>query len=156
MASAEPEFVTSEMSASFTNLRAAQNEFYGNLSGPYTAPSGITNGFQELSKEELKEIGADAVVDEGLVNQAHVEYLYESIWYPGGPTPYYIPLANESYISLTASSMVALSRGNVTLRGNSMSAAPVINPNVNIIPAPTTGSSPILACFDTDGRLLVL
>lgn len=130
MARAQPESVTSEMSASFENLRAAQNEYYEKLSGPYTAPSGITNGFQELSREELQEIGAGAVIDEGLINQAHIEYLYESIWYPGGPTHYYTPLANESYISLTASSLVALSRGNVTLRGNSMSAAPIINPNV--------------------------
>lgn len=130
MARAQPESVTSEMSASFENLRAAQDEYYNNLTGPYTAPSGITNGFQKLSKDELERIGAGAVVDDGLMNQAHIEYLYESIWYPGGPTPYYIPLANESYISLTASSLVALSRGNVTLRGSSMSAAPVINPNV--------------------------
>jgi choline dehydrogenase len=135
MARADPEAVTSEMSASFANLRAAQDEYYENLSGPYTAPSGITNGFQELSDEELEEIGAGDVVSAGLVNQAHVEYLYESIWYPGGPTPYYTPLANESYISLTASSMVALSRGNITLRSASMAAAPIINPNYYEAPA---------------------
>jgi len=134
MAKAQPEFSTSDMSASFMNLRAAQNEFYANLSGTYTAPSGITNGFQQLSDDELRNIGAGDVVDAGLVDQAHVEYLYESIWYPGGPTPYYTPKANESYISLTASSMVALSRGNVTLRSASMASAPVINPNVCYYP----------------------
>lgn len=132
MARARPESVTSQMSASYENLRAAQDEYYEDLTGPYTAPSGITNGFQKLSKDELEKIGAGAVVDEGLVDQAHIEYLYESIWYPGGPTPYYVPSANESYLSLTASSMVALSRGNVTLRGNSMSSKPVVNPNVSL------------------------
>ncbi|EGY15125.1 alcohol dehydrogenase [Verticillium dahliae VdLs.17] len=105
------------------------SEFYTNGTGVYTAPSGITNGFQRLPEEELRDIGAGAVVDAGLSDQSHIEYLFESIFYPGGPTPFYTPLANESYISLTASSMVALSRGNITLRGTSMSAAPNINPN---------------------------
>lgn len=107
-------------------------EFYSNGTGVYTAPSGITNGFQRLSEQELIDIGAEAVVEAGLVDQSHIEYLFESIWYPGGPTPYYTPLTNESYISLTASSMVAMSRGNVTLRGNSMYQAPLINPAVRI------------------------
>jgi choline dehydrogenase len=129
MAVTEPQFSTTQMLADFDNLRAAQEEFYNNLTGPYTAPSGITNGFQQLSEEELREIGAGAVVDAGLMGQAHVEYLYESMFYPGGPTPYYIPKSNESYISLTASSLVALSRGNVTIRSSSMDSSPVINPN---------------------------
>ncbi|MBE3041912.1 hypothetical protein IMZ48_04885 [Candidatus Bathyarchaeota archaeon] len=136
MARTEPEFSTSGMSANFTSLRESQDEFYANSSGQYTAPSGITNGFQALSEEELHNIGAGDVVKEGLVNQAHIEYLYESIWYPGGPTPYYTPMANESYISLTASSLVALSRGNVTLRSSMMSAPPIINPNVRAFPCP--------------------
>ena len=134
MARAQPEAVTSEMSASYANLRAAQEEYYSNLTGPYTAPSGITNGFQKLSEEELERIGAGEIVSRGLVDQAHIEYLYESIWYPGGPTPYYTPRADESYLSLTASSMVALSRGNITLRGSGMSVAPVVNPNVSGLP----------------------
>ena len=70
------------------------------------------------------------MVEANLGDQSHIEYLFETIFYPGGPTPYYTPLSNESYLSVTASSMVQMSRGNVTLRGNSMSAAPVINPNV--------------------------
>lgn len=125
MAKTEPKFATSEMSASFASLREAQKQ--------YMALSGITNGFQRLSEEELEKIGVGDVVCEGLVNQAHIEYLYESIWYPGGPMPYYVPMANKSYLSLTASSLVALSRGNVTLRGSTTSAAPIINPNVRNI-----------------------
>lgn len=129
MARANPNASTTEMSSTPDNLQAAQADFYNNLTGPYTAPSGITNGFQELSNEELQAIGAQAVIDAGLVNQSHIEYLFESIWYPWIPTPYYVPKSNESYISVTASSMVQLSRGNVSLRTNSMSDFPLINPN---------------------------
>src|SRR5436190_1243884 len=106
MATVAPEFSTSQVSASVSNLMAAQAAFYNNLTGPYTAPSGITNGFQKLSDAELDSIGAHEIIAQGLTNRSHIEYLYESIFYPGGPTPYYIPKANESYVSLTASSLV--------------------------------------------------
>ncbi|KAL2756648.1 hypothetical protein ACRALDRAFT_1048925 [Sodiomyces alcalophilus JCM 7366] len=129
MAKVDERDSTTQYLVQFDLLTDAQEEFYSNGTGVYTAPSGITNGFQKLSEKELKDIGAGAVVENGLSNQSHIEYLYESIWYPGGPTPYYTPLPNESYISLTASSMVALSRGNVTIKGSSMAQAPVINPN---------------------------
>ncbi|EKJ68364.1 hypothetical protein FPSE_11372 [Fusarium pseudograminearum CS3096] len=123
------QFSSSQLSSDFTLLEAAQEEFYNNGTGPYTAPSGITNGFQRLSEQELFDIGAGSVVEAGLGDQSHIEYLFESTWYPSGPTPYYKPLSNESYISLTASSMVALSRGNISLKGTSMMMAPEINPN---------------------------
>ncbi|KAF6800964.1 Pyranose dehydrogenase 1-like protein 2 [Colletotrichum sojae] len=129
MATSTPEFSTTDMAATYESLRAAQDEFRTNLTGEYTAPSGITNAFQKLSEEELNEIGAGEIVTSGLANQSHIEYLFESVFYPGGPTPFYTPKGNETYISLTASSMVALSRGNVTLRSNSMAEFPVINPN---------------------------
>ncbi|OLN86760.1 Pyranose dehydrogenase 1-like protein 2 [Colletotrichum chlorophyti] len=129
MATSTPEFSTSDMAATYTALREAQNEFYTNLTGQYTAPSGITNAFQKLSEEELNAIGAGDIITAGLANQSHIEYLFESVFYPSGPTPFYTPRANETYISLTASSMVALSRGNVTLRSNSMAEFPNINPN---------------------------
>ncbi|RGP74494.1 gmc oxidoreductase [Fusarium longipes] len=141
----EIQFSSSQLSSDFALLEAAQEvsishalgthsltmaqEFYGNGTGPYTAPTGITNGFQRLSEEELFEIGAGEVVEAGLGDQSHIEYLFESTWYPSGPTPYYKQLPNESYISLTASSMVALSRGNISLKGTSMMVAPNINPN---------------------------
>ncbi|KAF5858199.1 hypothetical protein ETB97_004701 [Aspergillus alliaceus] len=129
MAVVQPHGSTSQMTSTFAMLSEAQTQFYSNLSGPYTAPSGITNGFQKLTENELQSIGAGEVIAEGLQNQSHVEYLYESIFYPGGPTPFYAPKENESYISLTASSLVALSRGNISLRSNSMSEPPSINPN---------------------------
>ncbi|OAL55282.1 glucose-methanol-choline oxidoreductase-like protein [Pyrenochaeta sp. DS3sAY3a] len=120
---------TTDMSRSPESLRAAQTLFYTNLTGPYTAPSGITNGFQKLTEAQLREIGAQAVIDAGLANQTHIEYLFESVWYPWIPTPFWAPLPNESYISVTASSMVQLSRGTITLRSASMSDSPLINSN---------------------------
>jgi choline dehydrogenase len=135
MARVEDQYSTSQYAYQFDLLAEAQEEFYTNGTGVYTAPSGITNGFQRLSEQELIEIGAGAVVEAGLVDQSHVEYLFESIWYPGGPTPYYTPQTNESYISLTTSSMVAMSRGNVTLKGDSMYQAPNINPAYYTHPA---------------------
>lgn len=120
---------TTDMSRSPESLRAAQTLFYTNLTGPYTAPSGITNGFQKLTEAQLREIGAQAVIDAGLANQTHIEYLFESVWYPWIPTPFWAPLPNESYISVTASSMVQLSRGTVSLRSASMSDSPLINSN---------------------------
>lgn len=129
MARVNPNASTTSMSSTPDNLQAAQAEFYNNLTGPYTAPSGITNGFKKLSVEELESIGAGAVIEAGLANQSHIEFLFETVWYPWIPTPYYTPLPNESYISITASSMVQLSRGNITLRTSSMSDSPLINPN---------------------------
>lgn len=129
MARAQANASTTQMSSSPDNLQIAQANFYNNLTGPYTAPSGITNGFQKLSEQELRDIGAQAVIDAKLSNQSHIEYLFESVWYPWIPTPYHAPQSNESYISVTASSMVQLSRGNITLRTGSMSDQPFINPN---------------------------
>ncbi|KAJ4345516.1 uncharacterized protein N0V89_011649 [Didymosphaeria variabile] len=129
MARANPNSSTTSMSSTPDNLQAAQAEFFDNLTGPYTAPSGVTNGFKKLSVEELQSIGAGAVIEAGLANQSHIEFLFETVWYPWIPTPYYVALPNESYISITASSMVQLSRGNITLRSSSMSDAPLINPN---------------------------
>lgn len=138
MAKAQASASTTDMSSNIANLEAAQTEYYTNRTGRYTAPSGITNGFQELSNAELESIGAGAVVDANITNQAHIEYLYESIFYPGGPTPFYIEKGNESYISITASNLAALSRGSVTLQSSSLAAAPVIDPNVS---RPTYGSN---------------
>ncbi|KAJ4318577.1 hypothetical protein N0V94_004355 [Neodidymelliopsis sp. IMI 364377] len=129
MARAEPYASTSEMSSSPKNLREAQTLFYTNLTGPYTAPSGITNGFQKLTEQQLRDINASAIIDAGLANQTHIEYLFESVWYPWIPTPFWAPLPNESYISVTASSMVQLSRGTVTLRTASMSDKPLVDSN---------------------------
>lgn len=129
MARAEPSASTTEMSSSPEALREAQTLYYTNLTGPYTAPSGITNGFQKLTEQQLRDLGAEAVIDAGLANQTHIEYLFESVWYPWIPTPFWAPRPEDSYISITASSMVQLSRGTVTLRTASMSDKPLIDSN---------------------------
>jgi choline dehydrogenase len=129
MARAEPSASTTEMSSSPEALREAQTLYYTNLTGPYTAPSGITNGFQKLTKQQLRDLGAEAVIDAGLANQTHIEYLFESVWYPWIPTPFWAPRPEDSYISITASSMVQLSRGTVTLRTASMSDKPLVDSN---------------------------
>jgi choline dehydrogenase-like flavoprotein len=129
MARAQDNASTTDMSRTPQNLREAQTQYYTNLTGQYTAPSGVTNGFQRLSEQQLRDIGAEAIIDAGLANQAHIEYLFETVWYPWLPTPFWAPLPNESYISVTASSMVQLSRGEVTLRTASMSDQPLINSN---------------------------
>lgn len=129
MARAVDSVSTTDMSRTPANLYEAQTLFYTNLTGPYTAPSGVTNGFQKFTEQQLQELGAQAVIDAGLANQTHIEYLFESVWYPWIPTPYWAPRSNESYISITASSMVQLSRGEITLRSASMSDPPLINSN---------------------------
>ncbi|KAJ0117444.1 choline dehydrogenase [Diaporthe amygdali] len=129
MATARPESSTTEMAATVQNLQNAQAQYFQNLSGPYTAPSGITNGFLKFSEDELEALNLTEIITRNLASQNHIEFLYESVWYPWIPTPFYAPRDNESYISLTASSMVQLSRGNVSLRSSSMSDPPVINPN---------------------------
>ncbi|KAK5011124.1 hypothetical protein LTR28_005519, partial [Elasticomyces elasticus] len=129
MAISTPEASTNQWIFNITKLAASQAEFYANASGHYTAPSGITNAFQMLSVEHLQSMGASAVIDAGLTNRSTVEFLFESIFYPEGPTPSYMWSLNQSYISVTASSMVALSQGNITIQSNSMADAPLINPN---------------------------
>jgi hypothetical protein len=151
MATVQLQDSTSQMISVASALRDAQTQFYSNLSGQYTAPSGITNGFQKLSEDQLRSIGADEVIAQGLQNQSHIEYLYESIFYPGSPTPFYTPKSNESYISLTASSLVALSRGNITLKSNSMSDPPNINPNVCISPS----RFPLIQLIASDSTIVI-
>ncbi|UQC88727.1 uncharacterized protein CLUP02_14252 [Colletotrichum lupini] len=129
-----PEASTHYLMFNTTNVQASQDEYYSTGKGVYTAPGGITNGFQELSSEQLKSIGAGAVIEAGLTNRSTVEFLFESFFYPNSPGPTYEPSADGSYISITVSSMVALSKGNVTIQSSGMSDAPIINPNASLSP----------------------
>ena len=128
------------MYANSSTQEAAREEYFESLSGRWTAPSGITNGFQHMTEEKLRSIGAGAIVEAGLVNQSHMESLYESAFYPGGPSffssdnptdsrVYYRPESGASYFSLTAQTLVALSRGSVTLKSTSVYDDPNIDPN---------------------------
>ncbi|KAK4950065.1 hypothetical protein LTR28_007102 [Elasticomyces elasticus] len=122
MATSTSEASTNQWIFNITKLAASRAEFYANASDRYTAPSGITNAFQMLSVEHLQSMGASAVIDVSLTNRSTVEFLFESIFYPEGPTPSYMWSLNESYISVTASSMVALSKGNITIQSNTTNA----------------------------------
>ncbi|PNP82866.1 hypothetical protein FNYG_03743 [Fusarium nygamai] len=125
-----PEASTDQLMFNSTAVEASQEEYYTTGKGVYTAPGGITNGFQELSREQLQKIGAEAVIDAGLINRSTVEFLFESFFYPNSPGPTYEPSSDQSYISISVSSMVALSKGNITIQSSGMSDAP-INPNVS-------------------------
>ncbi|KAJ2996152.1 hypothetical protein NUW58_g1066 [Xylaria curta] len=129
MVQCDPEASTHRETYDLDTIKATQSEYFTRGTGPYTAPTGITNAYQQLSIEKLEALGASAVIEAGHVNQSHMEFLYESIFYPNGPTPTYIPSSSSSYFSLTASNMVPLSRGSVSIRSNSMSDSPIIDPN---------------------------
>ncbi|KAF4958971.1 hypothetical protein FSARC_10874 [Fusarium sarcochroum] len=130
-----PEASTHQLMFNSTAVEASQEEFYSTDRGIWTAPGGITNGFQELSHQQLENIGAGAVIEAGLTNRSTVEFLFESAFYPNSYGLTYEPSVEGSYISISVSSLVALSKGNVTIQSSGMSDDPVINPNYYTHPA---------------------
>lgn len=116
-------------------LNHEQRSFYAGgaarWNSKYSATGGTTNAFQQMSNAELQRIGAEAILRANLTNQAHNEFLYESIWYPPSFTKYGQPRPNASYISVTVSNMVALSRGTVKIGSNQPFSDPVIDNNVS-------------------------
>lgn len=114
-----------------------QAQFYDNFTArwhsPWSSPSGITNGFKTYTEDELRARGAGVLIERNFTNQVHMEFLYESIAYPGGKTNYFFGRRNASYISVTASNLVAQSRGNVTIGSPSALDYPVISPNVSVV-----------------------
>lgn len=133
----KPEASTSDIAADVAVLQKEQREYFfegftERWHSRWSAPSGITNCFQEMPANELKDNGLQEILDMNLTAQAHTEYLYESIAYPGGSSRFFTPLSNESYISMTASNLVAQSRGNITIGSGSMLDYPSINPNVSV------------------------
>ncbi|TVY76625.1 Dehydrogenase patE [Fusarium oxysporum f. sp. cubense] len=125
-----PEASAHQLMFNSTAVEASQEEYYTTGKGVYTAPGGITNGFQELSGKKLQKIGAEAVIDAGLTNRSTVELLFESFFYPNSPGPTYEPSSDQSYISISVSSMATLSKGNITIQSSGMSDTPIINPNI--------------------------
>ncbi|KAK2133340.1 glucose-methanol-choline oxidoreductase [Fusarium oxysporum II5] len=130
-----PEASTHQLMFNSTAVEASQEEYYTTGKGVNTAPGGVTNGFQELSGKKLQKICAEAVIDAGLANRSTVELLLESFFHPNSPGPTYEPSSDQSYISISVSSMVALSKGNITLQSSGMSDTPIINPNYYTHPA---------------------
>ncbi|SCO81488.1 related to Versicolorin B synthase [Fusarium oxysporum] len=125
-----PEASAHQLMFNSTAVEASQEEYYTTGKGVYTAPGGITNGFQELSGKKLQKIGAEAVIDAGLTNRSTVELFFESFFYPNSPGPTYEPSSDQSYISISVSSMATLSKGNITIQSSGMSDTPIINPNI--------------------------
>ncbi|KAF2166047.1 GMC oxidoreductase [Zasmidium cellare ATCC 36951] len=133
----KPEFAdvasTTDMVNDLNILNEEQRAFFqggpAQWNSKWSAPSGCTNAFQEISNEELERIGAGAVVAANFSNQAHNEILYESVYYPQSFTKYGSPLPNTSYISVTVSNMAALSKGSVTIGSNTPLSDPIIDPN---------------------------
>lgn len=110
----------------YVNLQAAASEFQ-NSEGPLTAPVGTAYAFEQIPVDTLNSIGATTLAA-NRAGQAHIEYYYESIYYPNYPTPQYSPQQyNTSYISLTAGLIAPMSRGSVSIRSSSNSEPPQID-----------------------------
>lgn len=129
----QPSTSLDSLLTNFTAYQTAVAEYAQNQTGPFTSPGGATFGFQKLSEDELKDLGATELL-RNRTDQAHIEYYYEAAYYPSFPVPQHPPNASESYISITAGLLAPVSRGNITLQSNSISDAPVINLNVSETP----------------------
>lgn len=112
------------------SLVQAGEEYKGNRTGVFTAAPGFTHGFQQLSADQLNNFEAGDLISTRL-NQSHIEYYFEPIYFPTNPTSYYPPWVNETFISLTAGVIAPTSRGNVTLQSNSPGDGPAINLGVS-------------------------
>jgi len=101
------------------------------MSGPLTTPIGPTYGFQQVPEDVLRSLDPEGLLQHRK-NQAHLEYLWENIYYPAlisDVIDQYPPNLNESFFSLTAALVAPTSRGNVTIQTNSIQDGPVINLN---------------------------
>ncbi|KAK3306255.1 glucose-methanol-choline oxidoreductase [Chaetomium strumarium] len=121
-----PSISVSSLYHDLSKLQKAEQEFQDSK-GPLTAPVGLSYGFEKIPADVLTSINATTLASER-PNQAHIEYYYETIYYPNVPSPYYRSHEyNTSYISLTAGLVAPLSRGSVSIRSNSLSDAPEID-----------------------------
>jgi choline dehydrogenase len=132
IAKADPSISYSSLYHDYSKLQQASKE-YEEATGPLTAPVGLAFGFEKLSSETLASIGA--IKNQGRTEQAHIEYLYETIYYPNLPTPNYSSKEyNTSYVSFTAAILAPTSRGSVTVLSNSISDPPQIDPQYYTTP----------------------
>jgi choline dehydrogenase len=128
IAEADPSISYSSLYHDYSNLQQATHD-YKEAKGPLTAPVGLAFGFEKVSSDTLDSIGASALITQNRSNQAHIEYLYETIYYPNLPTPYYSSKEyNTSYVSFTAAIVAPTSRGTVSVLSNSLSDPPQIDP----------------------------
>jgi choline dehydrogenase len=125
---ADPDISYSSLYHDYSKLQEATQQFQSSQ-GPLTAPVGLSFAFEKIPSDTLSELGAGALL-ENRSEQAHIEYYYESIYYPNYPTPQYSPTEyNTSYISLTAGLLAPMSKGTVSVKSNSISDPPQIDLN---------------------------
>lgn len=110
-------------------MQNAQKQYNQHRQGPLTSPSAPAFGFQRLDTGILRSLGAVDLLARR-TDQAHIEYFYEPFFYPLLPPVQYSPIADKSYITITAGLMAPASRGNVTLRSASPVDFPILNLNV--------------------------
>jgi choline dehydrogenase-like flavoprotein len=95
----------------------------------------LSFGFEKISTEQLASIGASAITAQGRSDQAHIEYLYETSYYPNLPSPSYSSKEyNTSYVSFTAALLSPTSKGSVSVLSNSPSDPPQIDPRYYTTP----------------------
>lgn len=134
IAEADASISYSSLYHDYSKLQQASKE-YEQGTGPLTAPVGLAFGFEKVSSETLASIGASAITTQGRSDQAHIEYLYETNYYPNLPTPYYSSKEyNTSYVSFTAAILAPTSRGTVSVLSNSLSDPPQIDPQYYTTP----------------------
>ncbi|KAK5948501.1 hypothetical protein OHC33_010535 [Knufia fluminis] len=126
---ANPSASSSMFYNDISKLQQVEMEYTQNKSGPFTAPVGTAFGFEKISETELASLGASPEYLSTRANQAHVEYYYESVFYPTRPTPQYPPALNESFFSITAGIIAPASKGSITLQSSLIMDAPMIDPN---------------------------
>ncbi|KAI9846711.1 MAG: hypothetical protein M1837_003766 [Sclerophora amabilis] len=123
----------SSLYSDISRMQAAEME-YQESQGPFIAPIGPSFGFEKLNASTLAQLDpANSLADRQ--NQSHIEYYYETTFYPNRPTPQYVPLSNESYVSFTAGVLAPSSRGYVSIESSSTSDPPQIN--LNYFSSPT-------------------
>jgi choline dehydrogenase-like flavoprotein len=134
IAEADPSISYSSLYHDYSKLQEATQE-YKEVKGPLTAPVGLAFGFEKISSGTLASIGASALTAQNRSDQAHIEYLYETIYYPNLPSPYYSSKEyNTSYVSFTAAILAPTSKGTVSVLSNSLSDPPQIDPQYYTTP----------------------
>ncbi|KAK3312736.1 hypothetical protein B0H66DRAFT_595261 [Apodospora peruviana] len=82
----DPSIFASSLYHDISKLQQAEQEYSQQREGPLTAPVGLAYGFERIPTDTLRAIGAPTLASERL-DQAHIEYYYETIYYPNIPDP---------------------------------------------------------------------
>lgn len=114
-----------------TELQVVLAQYSANRTGPLTSPGGFTNGFQSLTATQLKDLGADYIIEENRADQAHIQYSYTAGFYPTAVYPGYFALGNQDYFSISASLLAPASRGSIKIGSAAATDSPIIDLNVS-------------------------